>query len=426
MTRTKKKNNAAFKFQQYSKKQNKLKFFWEHPKFKDYDIVIADGSIRAGKTIACIDSFLNWSQTNFNNESFIIAGKSMGALKRNVIKPMLQILNTWHWPYNYNRSENYIDIGLNTYYLFGASTEASQDVLQGLTAAGAYGDEAPLFPRNFLDQMIGRCSVEGAKIFLNDNPQGPYHYFKTEFIDKAVEKFIYYLHFTMDDNLTLSEKVKDRYKRMFSGVFFKRYILGLWVMAEGIIYGMFDEKRHVMNTATIKSFDQNYISIDYGVYNAFSAGLWGLNSSIWHRMKEYYYSGKESGKQLDNEEYYKKIVELAGNRNIRGLIIDPSASSFISTIKKYGKFNVIKAKNDVSEGIENTSTALNEDKIKIDSSCKDTIKEFHTYSWDEKASLRGEDKPIKEFDHAMDDIRYFINTIIYNKKVLGWKGKKAC
>ena len=419
--RTKKKNNASFKFQQYSKKQNKLKFFWQHPKYKHYDIVIADGSIRAGKTIACIDSFLNWSQTCFNNESFIIAGKSIGALKRNVIKPLLQMLNTWHWPYNYNRSENYIDIGRNTYYLFGASTEASQDVLQGLTAAGAYGDEVPLFPRSFLDQMIGRCSVEGAKIFLNDNPQGPYHYFKTEFIDKALEKLIYYLHFTMDDNLTLSDVVKQRYKRMFSGVFYKRYILGLWVVASGIIYGMFDENRHVMDTSIIKDFEQHYITLDYGVYNAFSAGLWGLKNNIWHRMNEYYYSGKENEKQLDNEIYYKKVVELAGNKNIRGLIIDPSASSFIQTIKKYGKFNVIKARNDVLEGIENTCTALNEDRIKFDRCCKNIIKEFHSYSWDDKAAARGEDKPVKEHDHALDDARYLVNTVIYNKKVLGWK-----
>lgn len=426
MTKTKK-NNASFKFKQYSKKQNKLKYFWEHHNFKNYDVVIADGAIRSGKTIACIDSFLNWSQSNFKNESFIIAGKSMGALKRNVMKPMLQILNTWCWPYHYNRSENYIDIGLNTYYLFGASTEASQDVLQGLTAAGAYGDEAPLFPRSFLDQMIGRCSVEGAKIFLNDNPQGPYHYFKQEFIDKAVEKLIYYLHFTMDDNLTLSEKVKERYKRMFSGVFYKRYILGLWVIASGIIYGMFDEKRHVMDTSIIKDFEQHYISIDYGVYNAFSAGLWGLKNQIWHRTKDYYYSGKDTGKQLDNEIYYKRLIELAGNKNIRGLIIDPSASSFIETIKKYGKFNVIKAKNDVLEGIENTSTALNEDVIRIDNNCKDIIKEFHSYSWDDKAAARGEDKPVKEHDHALDDTRYLVNTIIYNKKVLGWKERnKAC
>ena len=411
----KKKNDASFKFKEYSKKQNKLKFFWQHPDFKHYDIVIADGAIRSGKTISCIDSFLNWSQTMFRNESFIMAGKSMGALKRNVIKPMLQMMHTWQWPYNYNRSENYIDIGTNTYYLFGASTEASQDVLQGLTAAGAYGDEAPLFPRSFLDQMVGRCSVEGAKIFLNDNPQGPHHYFKTEFIDKALEKLIYYLHFTMDDNLTLSEKVKERYKRMFSGVFFKRYILGLWVMAEGIIYDMFDEKIHTIDTSKIEGFEQYCLSVDYGMQNAFSCGLWGLKNDVWYRLKEYVYSGKDTGKQLDNEVYYKKMVDFVGNRNIRELIIDPSALSFVATIKKYGKFHVKKARNDVLEGITNTASAFNEGKILIDNSCKNLIKELYSYTWDDKALQRGEDKPKKAFDHSCDEMRYMVNTMIYKK-----------
>lgn len=416
-----KNKESNFNFKEFSLKQNKLLNWWQYGKTCENDIIIADGAIRSGKSISMICSFLNWSQKNFDNENFIIAGKSIGSLKRNVINPLRQIINSWKWVDNYNRSANNILIGNNTYHLFGANNESSQDLLQGLTAAGALADEIALFPKSFVDQMIGRCSIEGSKIFCNCNPQSPYHYFKTDFIDKAIDKLIYYLHFTMDDNLTLSEKVKDRYKRMFSGVFYKRYILGLWVMAEGIIYDMFNEKKHVLDTSIINYFDRYYLSVDYGVHNAFSAGLWGQKLGIWYRMKEYYYSGKETGKQKDNELYYKEIVDFVGNRKIDGLIIDPSASSFISTIKKYGKFKAIKAKNDVSEGIENTSSALNEDKIFIDISCKDTIKEFYTYSWDEKAAMRGEDKPIKTNDHTMDDIRYFVNTIIYNEKVLGWK-----
>lgn len=409
------KQASKFRFQQFSKKQLKVRHWWEHEKIKENDIIVADGSIRAGKTIAMIISFLLWSQSSFNNQNFIISGKTIGALKRNVINPLRQIISSWGWKDYFNRSENFLTIGNNNYYLFGASNESSQDIVQGLTAAGYLADEIALHPKSFIEQAIGRCSVEGAKIFCNCNPNSPYHYFKTEYIDKAVEKLIYYLHFTMDDNLTLSEKVKDRYKRMYSGVFYKRYILGLWVIAEGIIYDMFDENIHVIDTSKIDNFARYYLSIDYGVHNAFSAGLWGENNNIWHRLKEYYYSGRETGKQLDNEVYYKNIVDFVGNKNIQGTIIDPSASSFIQTVKKYGKFKVIKAKNNVNEGIENTSSALNENKIYIDKSCKNTIKEFYSYMWDEKAVLRGEDKPIKQFDHAMDEIRYFVNTIIYKK-----------
>ena len=449
---TKKNKVSNFKFQDFSKKQRKLLKWWQHKKIKENDIIIADGAIRSGKTIAMIVSFMQWSQDSFDNESFIIAGKSIGSLKRNVIKPLLQILNTWGWKYNFNRSENYIQVAGNTYYLFGANNEASQDVLQGLTSAGALADEVALFPKSFTDQMIGRCSVEGSKIFCNCNPDGPYHYFKTEFIDKAKEKKILYLHFTMDDNLSLSEKVKARYKRMFSGVFFKRYILGLWVIAEGIIYDMFDEKKHIVDTSGMK-FTQYYVSCDYGTYNALSFGLWGFNpkDKIWYKIKNYYYSGKETGKQKDDSEYYdilekfvydeelkifenepEEIRKKYKNFNeyistyicktiIKGIIIDPSASSFITTIKKHGKFNVIKAKNDVLEGIRNMATALNEQTVLFDKSCKDSIREFYSYMWDDKASERGEDKPIKKFDHTKDEERYFINTIIYNKKVLGWK-----
>lgn len=207
------------------------------------DFIIADGAIRSGKTIAMIIGYLTWSQEMFSGESFILAGKTMGALKKNVIRPMLQMLEAWGWPYTYIRSgtDTRIEIGSNTYYLYGANTEASQDALQGLTAAGAYADEAALFPRNFIDQMIGRCSVPGAKIWMSCNPENPHHYLKEEFIDKAEEKHVYHLHFMMDDNLTLSPKVKERYQRAWphGSVFYKRFILGLWVAADGLIYQQF-------------------------------------------------------------------------------------------------------------------------------------------------------------------------------------------
>ena len=228
----KKKRPARFDFKPFSEQQRRLIHWWRPMAMSsENDIVIADGAIRSGKTIAMIIGFLTWSQEMFSGQSFILAGKTMGALKKNVVRPMLQMLEAWGWPYEYVRSgtDARIEIGTNTYYLYGASTEASQDALQGLTAAGAYADEAALFPQNFIDQMMGRCSVEGSKVWMNCNPENPHNYINEEFIRKAKEKRVYHLHFMMEDNLTLSQKKIEEYKRkwLHSSVFYKRFILGL-------------------------------------------------------------------------------------------------------------------------------------------------------------------------------------------------------
>ena len=298
----KRKRTTSFKFQPFSLKQKKLLAWWtDGSPYKDYDMVIAEGAIRSGKTISMIDSFITWSLAKHRHQNFIVAGKSMGALKRNVLEPMFQILTAKGIYYHYNRSENpHVVIGTNTYYLFGANNEASQDTLQGLTAAGAYLDEVALFPRSFVDQAIGRCSAEtngnGAKVFFNCNPAGLYHWFKTDFIDKAKEKRILVLHFTMDDNMSLSEKVKERFRRMFSGVFFKRYILGLWVMAEGLVYDMFNEKLHVIKTL-LDTFDRIFAGGDYGINNPTAFLLIGQKANDFYVIREYYYDSRKHGRQ---------------------------------------------------------------------------------------------------------------------------------
>ncbi|MBP3037973.1 PBSX family phage terminase large subunit [Bacillaceae bacterium Marseille-Q3522] len=411
MKRIKKRKTKSFLFKPFSPKQLKLLWWWKDGSpYIDYDMVIADGAIRSGKTISMICSFLQWSQENFKGESFIVAGKSIGALKRNVINPMIQILTAWGWKYEYNRSENYLIIGWNTYYLFGANKENSQDTLQGLTAAGALADEVALFPQSFVDQMIGRCSVDGAKIFMNCNPGSPYHFVKIELIDKKKEKMIYYLHFTMDDNLSLSQKVKERFKRMFSGVFFLRYIQGLWVMAEGVIYDNFDKDKMVVDLPLETVYEQYYVSIDYGTQNPTVFKLWAFYQGVWYCIKEYYYSGREKAKQKTDEEFSKDLQEFVGALPVT-VILDPSAASFRAQLRKDG-FRVRKAKNDVLNGIRSMQTAMNEGIVKWSSDCVHTFREFHSYVWDEKAAERGEDKPVKEHDHCMDADRYFIHTII--------------
>lgn len=284
------KKPATFKFQPFSEQQRRLMHWWRPGlRSAEADFVIADGAIRSGKTIACIIGFLTWSQEMFSGESFILAGKTVGALKKNVIRPMLQIMEAWGWPYEYIRSgtDARIEIGQNTYYLYGANTEAAQDALQGLTAAGAYLDEAALFPQSFIDQAIGRCSVLGSKVWMNCNPEGPHHYIREEFLlpEKQKEKKVYHLHFMMKDNLSLSPSVIRRYERAWphGSVFYKRFILGLWVAADGLIYQEFADhvKDYLITEKWLKDNQIIYavIGVDFGgTKSAHSFTLTGFTS----------------------------------------------------------------------------------------------------------------------------------------------------
>lgn len=396
------KKNKAFKFKPFSKKQLKLLNFWrEGSPFADVDMCVADGSIRSGKTIADICSFLQWSQATFpDGESFILAGKTMGALKRNVIKPMLQILTAWGWSYNYNRSENFIEIGNSTYFMYGANTEASQDALQGLTAAGAYADEAALFPRSFIDQMIGRCSVEGAKIFLNCNPEGPHHYIKEEFIDKAEEKNIYHLHFTMDDNLTLSQKVKDRFKRMFTGVFFKRFILGLWVAADGLIYQQFadDSDSFIIDDEWLEKHPIVYgtIGVDFGgTKSAHAFTFTGFTKGFKEvvTVKEYYKKKRISPATLEAD-FIDFVRQVQSKYKCYEAFMDSAEQTLITGMEaaviKAGITIDIKnaVKGPINDRIAFYNSMMAQNRYKIHKSCKHTREALESAVYDEKQKTK--------------------------------------
>lgn len=390
------KKNKAFEFKPFSPKQLKLLNFWrEGSPHKDCDIVISDGSIRSGKTIADICSFLQWSQETYNGENFILAGKTMGALKRNVVKPMLQILTAWGWSYNYNRSENFIEIGMNTYFMYGANTEASQDALQGLTAAGAYADEAALFPQSFIDQMIGRCSVDGAKIFLNCNPEGPHHYIKEEFIDKAKEKNIYHLHFTMDDNLSLSQKVKYRFKRMFTGVFFKRFILGLWVAADGLIYQIFADnpEEYEIDDDWLEKHPIIYgtIGVDFGgTKSAHAFTFTGFTKGFKEvvTVKEYYKKKRISPSQLEAD-FCDFVKQVQSKYKCYEAYCDSAEQTLISGLEAA----VIKAKipielknaikGPINDRIAFYNSMMSQGRYKIHKSCIHTKEALESAVYDE-------------------------------------------
>lgn len=378
--------------------------------YKNSNGLICDGSIRSGKTVSMAVGFIMWSMCSFENQSFAICGRTIEALRRNVIVH----LSTWlegTFDIVEKRAENKVIITLedgasNTYYLFGGRDESSYTLIQGITLAGVLFDEVALMPRSFVEQAMARCSVSGSKFWFNCNPESPGHWFYKEWIRKAAERNMLYLHFTMDDNLSLDEKIKARYEGMYSGVFYDRYIRGLWTVAEGLIYTMFNKDYHVVPSVP-RDYEEYLISCDYGTLNPTSAGLWGLCEGKWYRVREYYYDGRKERYQRTDEEHYAAIEELAGDLSIRKIIVDPSAASFIEVIRRHDRFMVEQASNRVLDGIRDVATRLNVGDIFFCDCCTDCIREFGLYRWDEKAA---EDRPLKTDDHAMDDTRYFVRA----------------
>lgn len=400
-----------FKFKPFSKQQQRLIHWWRPGLVSsENDFVIADGSIRSGKTIACIIGFLTWSQEMFEGESFILAGKTMGALKKNVVRPMLQILEAWGWSYTYIRSgtDARIEIGSNVYYLYGANTEAAQDALQGLTAAGAYLDEAALFPRSFIDQAIGRCSVDGWKVWMNCNPEGPHAYIKEEFIDKATEKRVYRLHFVMDDNLTLSVDRKEAYRRAWSpgSVFYKRFILGLWVAADGLIYQQFADnvKQYLVDPKWLEENEIIYatIGVDFGgTKSAHSFTITGFTRGYKQVavLDEYYCKERINPKQLQDDfidfvrraqskyKVYEAYCDSAEQTLIAGLEMACVQARVGIEIK-----NAIKGS--INDRIAFYNSLIAQNRWKVMKHCKHIIEAFENACYDDKK---------KNMDIRLDD-----------------------
>jgi PBSX family phage terminase large subunit len=356
-------------------------------------------------------SFILWAMANFNHMNFGICGKTVISAERNVIRPLMGIK---YLRDNFSlRFANHIltvsrGRKTNTFYIFGGKDESSYQLIQGVTLAGVLLDEVALMPESFVDQALARCSVEGSKYWFNCNPEGPQHWFYREWILHPEEKNAAHLHFTMEDNPSLSAEIRERYESLYSGVFYDRYIRGLWVVAEGLIYPDVANGQGIVEPEP-REYVQYYISIDYGTHNPFSAGLYGLYKGIWYRFDEYYHSGRETRVELDPETYYREVEKLAGKRLISTIVIDPSADAFIATIKAHGRFSVRQANNDVVDGIRETASAFKQGRLKVTKNCSGALMEFSAYRWDDK---KQEDKPIKENDHAMDEIRYFVNTVM--------------
>ena len=404
---------ADMQFTQFSKKQLTVLNWWcNSSPLNSYDAIICDGAVRSGKTVCMSISFILWSFYSFSDSSFAICGKTITSLRRSVITPLLPVLIKFGFSVKEKKSANLIEIGkgnrINRYYLFGGRDESSASLIQGMTLCGVLLDEVALMPRSFVEQAIARCSVNGSKFWFNCNPENPRHWFYTEWIKKAKEKNCLYLHFLMQDNPSLSDHIRQRYEALYSGAFYERFVLGKWVAVDGLVYPFFNEKDHTTSDLP-ENCSQYYISCDYGTVNPASFGLWGYNNGVWYRLKEFYHDSKAKGFQMTDKEYYDNLVSLAGDKRVEAVIVDPSAASFMECIRREGKFRVIPAKNQVSDGIRQVSEKLKQKKIIIGSSCTDTIREFSMYRWDCNSV---HDTPKKEYDHAMDDIRYFVATAL--------------
>lgn len=387
----------------YSDKQLYLLKLWKEDKLKRINLL--EGSVRSGKTWISLVLWAFWVASMPREGNYLMTAKTLTSLRRNCLDLLVELVGESNFTYSLSKKEGQL-FGRRV-YLEGVNDARSESKIRGMTLQGAYCDELTQFTEDFFAMLLSRLSEPGAKLIATTNPDSPMHWLMVDYINRSGELDMLVLKFLIDDNPYLDPEYVKQIKREYTGVFYNRFILGQWVIAEGLVYGFFDPEKHCVDD--VPEDGEWYVSIDYGTQNACTMGLWCVSDGYAVRAKEYYHSGRETKKQLTDEEYYAALEELTGDRPIQYVVIDPSAASFIETIKRHGKYMVAKANNDVLDGIRVTASMLNAGMIKIHKCCKNTIKEFGLYAWDEKS---GEDKPIKENDHCMDDLRYVCNTIL--------------
>nr|DAI02138.1 MAG TPA: large terminase [Caudoviricetes sp.] len=391
-----------------SEKQLKILAF----PYTKYEAIICDGAIRSGKSSIMMWAFVKWGMMNFDGQRFAICGKSVDSCIKNVIQPFLAMsLARETYRLRWRRIDKVLEVQngntTNLFEVFGGKDESSFALIQGRTLAGVLLDEVALQPRSFVEQALARCSVTGSRFWFNCNPGPPSHWFYQEWIKQTERHKALHLHFLLEDNPALDPEIVERYKNTYAGVFYRRYILGEWCVADGLVYPMFDKSKHIATEQ--HSGGVYYISIDYGTLNPTAMGLWQLRNGKAVMLKEYYYDGRKQKRQKTDEEYADDLEAFAEGYQIERVIVDPSAASFKETLRRRGKFAVMDANNAVLDGIRLTGSLLLAGRILFDASCENTFDEFGSYCWDEKKET---DAVVKESDHAMDMIRYFAYTIM--------------
>ena len=393
-------------FETVSDKQKRVFQWWNKT---DYKAIICDGAVRSGKTMCMITSFIHWAMRNFNGCNFGICGKTVASAERNIERPLVGIADITHYyKLKYLKGTHLLIVeskskkhkAINYFWIFGGKDESSYTLLQGITLSGVFLDEVALMPESFVNQAIARTlSEKNAKYWFNCNPESPAHWFYNDWILKSDEHNALHLHFLMTDNPILDDEQISEAEKQFTGVFYQRYIQGLWVVAEGLIYPMYEEA--IAEPPENAYVEQYVMSIDYGTQNAFAALIWARIGDIWYAIDEYYYSGRTEGVQKTDEQYAQdidKFTEPYRQGEKLKTIIDPSAASFIAVLRQRKLYRVIPAKNAVLDGIRNTATALQTGKIKISPKCKMWKWEAQSYVWSDS---KIDDSPVKENDHCL-------------------------
>ncbi len=378
--------------QSYSQSYSRLNF-WE-------------GAVRSGKSFISIIRFVQALKEGPAGIAMII-GVSRDAIQRNVLMELCALIGA---PVPTPKATQMNILG-RTIFIVGANDERAQRRIHGSTLAIAYVDELTLIPQGFFKMLLSRLSKDGAQLFGTTNPDSPFHWLKAEFLNNP-ELDMSVFRFRLEDNPSLSKDYVANLKKEYSGLWYKRYIEGEWVLAEGTVYDMFDEDEHVIDVPPGQA--QYYvIGVDYGTANPTTYNLIGYNPKLWPNLwleREYYYDSRKHNRQKTDTEYVEDLIKFVQNQPARCLYVDPSALSFKTEMMRQGVQGVIDAENDVLNGIRFVAQLLSNGTYKICRCCTNAIREYQSYRWDEKVGMRGEDKPIKEHDHSMDGQRYAIYT----------------
>lgn len=371
-------------------------------------INIWEGAVRSGKSHSAVIRFLDYI-VHGPDGMLIAVGKTNAALKRNFVDPLLEMLGV---DVRYYAGKQEVQLYNRTIVLVGANDERAEGKIRGNTYAGAYVDEITLLPESFWITLLARLSVPGAQLFGTTNPDSPFHWLKRNYIDRQETLDLKTFKFIIEDNPSLTQTFKDNLRREFRGLWFQRYIEGKWVLAEGVVYDFFDENLHCMDFSPTTS--RYFVcGVDYGTTNPCAFTLVGYDPSSHPNMwieDEYYWDSREHNRQKTDTEYAEDLLKFLGQRNIKCIVIDPSAASFKAELIKHGVQNLIDANNDVLDGIRTVSKFLSNGTLKICKRCKNLIKEFGTYAWDENSIKLGIDKPLKTNDHLLDASRYVLMT----------------
>lgn len=399
----------------FTPKQAELLSMFKRKKLRHINIL--EGSVRSGKTWISLVVWMLYVASMPKGGAYLMCAKTLYALKRNCLDLLSELAGT---QFQFSLSAKEGRLFGRKLYLEGACDARAEAKIRGLTLAGAYCDELSQMPEDYFSMLLSRLSVSGAKVIATTNPDSPMHWLMQNYLNRKDDLDLLSVKFLLEDNGFLDPEYVQRLKAEYQGVFYRRFILGQWCVAEGLVYDLpgvdylADEVPPLPSGQAYRYF----ISVDYGTLNPCSMGLWAVDDrrGIAYRAAEYYYSGRASMRQKTDEEYYAALEALAGGREIEYVVVDPSAASFLETIRRHGAFPVRKANNAVLPGIRTVAALLQAGRLKLCTCCKDAIRELSLYRWDSKAP---EDQVIKEHDHAMDDMRYFAMTIL--RKEFRWE-----